>query len=205
MEVLLSFCLVVFFLALSPGPDNIYVLSVSIVEGFKYALYTILGLMTGCLIHTLLLSLGFSIIINKNDTLFYIIKSLGGFYLLFLAYKVYIDNNDVLLAEIKTERNLYKYYSRGITMNLLNPKVSLFFLALFPTFLFTNSLSTEIQFIILGSIFVIISFFVFSIIALLSSYFRNFLITNPKSTSFLKWTQFIVLVSLGIFVLFQKK
>ena len=69
MEVLLTFCLVVFFLALSPGPDNIYVLSVSIVEGFKYALFTILGLMTGCLIHTLFLSLGFSIIINQNDTL----------------------------------------------------------------------------------------------------------------------------------------
>ena len=136
MEDLLSFCLVVFFLAVSPGPDNIYVLSVSIVEGFKYALFTILGLMTGCLIHTLLLSLGFSIIINKNDTLFYIIKSLGGFYLLFLAYKVY-TNNKMFITEINTERNLYKYYLRGIH-NLLNPKVSLFFLALFPTFLFTN-------------------------------------------------------------------
>lgn len=205
MEVLLTFCLVVFFLALSPGPDNIYVLSVSLVEGFKYALFTILGLMTGCLIHTLFLSIGFSIIINQNDTLFFITKSLGGFYLLFLAYKVYTNKNGVLLAEINTDKNLLKYYSRGITMNLLNPKVSLFFLALFPTFLFTNSFSSELQFVILGSIFVIISFLVFSVIALLSSYFRSFLITNPKSTSFLKWIQFVVLVSLGIFVLFQKK
>lgn len=205
MEVLLTFCLVVFFLALSPGPDNIYVLSVSIVEGFKYALFTILGLMTGCLIHTLFLSLGFSVIINKNDTLFFIIKNLGGFYLLFLAYKVYTNNNDVLLSKINTDRSIVKYYLRGITMNLLNPKVSLFFFALFPTFLFTNSFSREIQFIVLGSIFVIISFLVFSIIALLSSYFKNFMITNPKSASFLKWTQFIVLVCLGVFVLFQKK
>ena len=129
MEVLLTFCLVVFFLALSPGPDNIYVLSVSIVVGFKYALFTILGLMTGCLIHTLFLSLGFSIIINQNDTLFFIIKILGGFYLLYLAFKVYTNINGVLLAEINTDKNLLKYYSRGITMNLLNPKVSLFFLA----------------------------------------------------------------------------
>ena len=137
--------------------------------------------------------------------LFFIIKILGGFYLLYLAFKVYTNRNGVLLAEINTDKNLLKYYSRGITMNLLNPKVSLFFLALFPTFLFTNSFSTELQFIILGAIFVIISFLVFSVIALLSSYFRSFLITNPKSTSFLKWIQFIVLVSLSIFVLFQKK
>ena len=88
-ETLLSFVFATATLAISPGPDNIFVLTQSIVNGKKYGLATVAGLMTGCIIHTTLVAFGVSEIINQNPKLFLIIKLLGAGYLLYLAYQVY--------------------------------------------------------------------------------------------------------------------
>ena len=76
-------------LAISPGPDNIYVLVQSIANGKSYGIATVCGLITGCIVHTTLLAFGVSAIIKANENLFFGIKLLGAFYLLYLAYKVF--------------------------------------------------------------------------------------------------------------------
>lgn len=205
MEVLITFFIAVFFLALSPGPDNIYVLSISITKGLKYGIITTLGLMTGCVIHTLFLAFGFTLVIKENNTLFTIVKTLGGLYFLFLAYKVYKNRTEFSLINSGDTKSVLKSYKIGVIMNLLNPKVSLFFLAFFPNFLFSEQLEIQYQFLILGFCFIIVSFSVFSLIAIASAKFRNIFIANTKSVSFLKWLQLGVLIALGIFILFQEK
>ena len=88
-EIILSFIIATSLLALTPGPDNIYVLMQSIVNGRKYGIATVLGLMTGCLIHTSVVAFGASVLLKQNPTLFFIIKLFGAIYLLYLAYKVF--------------------------------------------------------------------------------------------------------------------
>ena len=136
-EIIFSFAIATFILAISPGPDNIFVLTQSVVNGKKFGLATVLGLMSGCLLHTSLVAFGVSAIIEENETVFLMIKLFGASYLLFLAFKVYKANTNIVLSDaVKKNRTVFQMYKKGLLMNVLNPKVTTFFIAFFPQFLF---------------------------------------------------------------------
>ena len=107
MEVLISFVFAVTLLAISPGPDNVFVLMQSVIYGKKYGLATILGLMTGCIIHTIFLAVGISSIIKDNNNIFLGIKLFGAVYLLYLAYKVYRSSSVISVSTKKIENPRY--------------------------------------------------------------------------------------------------
>ena len=90
-------------------------------------------------------------------------------------------------------------------MNVLNPKVSIFFLAFFPGFLFSTTLSTITQFYVLGFIFMIVSFIIFSIIAVLSGLISEYIKKHKNVGFILKWLQIIVFVGIAIFILLSEK
>ena len=98
-EILLSFAFATSLLAISPGPDNIFVLTQSIVNGKKFGLATVCGLISGCLVHTTLLAFGISAVIKESEILFTGIKVLGAIYLIFLAYKVYKSDATITFSE----------------------------------------------------------------------------------------------------------
>jgi len=167
IDILITFFLTSLLLTLSPGPDIIYVISQSISKGIKPALMTSLGLTFGLLIHTFFVTIGLSLIISENDYIFNMIKLLGVFYFLYLIVLTFKNRN--IKKESIIENNSSNHFFRGLIMNLLNPKVSLFFIAFFPSFLFHNNLNNEIQFLILGSIFWMQATFVFLSVSLISS------------------------------------
>jgi threonine/homoserine/homoserine lactone efflux protein len=202
IETLLSFALATSVLAISPGPDNIFVLTQSIVNGKKFGLATVYGLITGCLIHTTLLAFGVSVIIKESQTLFFIIKLFGSFYLLYLAYKVYQSDATILLSSKNiSQKTTTELFKQGFVMNVLNPKVSIFFLAFFPGFLFSDSLSTVLQFYTLGFIFMFVSLLIFAAIAILAGTISKQIKTNSKIGVYLKWLQIIVFICIAIFIL----
>ncbi|MDG1994467.1 MAG: LysE family translocator, partial [Polaribacter sp.] len=130
IETLISFILATLSLAVSPGPDNIFVLTQSIVNGKKYGLATVYGLMSGCVIHTTLIAFGVSEIIKRNESLFLVIKLFGAGYLLYLAYVVFKSNSDIVFSTKNVQRkSTLKLFKIGFWMNVLNPKVTIFFLA----------------------------------------------------------------------------
>ncbi|WP_178988782.1 LysE family translocator [Winogradskyella schleiferi] len=201
-DILISFALATSALAISPGPDNIYVLVQSISNGKSYGLATVCGLITGCIVHTTLLAFGVSAIIKANENLFFGIKLLGAIYLLFLAYKVYKSNAEITLnSENVPKKSLKQLFVQGFFMNVLNPKVTIFFLAFFPGFLFSESMSTVIQFYVLGGIFMLVSFIIFSAIALLAGQIKTFTLNNKNSGLILKWLQIIVFIGIAVFIL----
>lgn len=202
IEVLFSFALATSALAISPGPDNIYVLVQSISNGKSYGLATVCGLITGCIIHTTLLAFGVSAIIKANENIFLAIKIFGAIYLLYLAFMVYKSDSEVdLEANGAPKKSLKALFVQGFFMNVLNPKVTIFFLAFFPGFLFSDSLSTVIQFYILGGIFMLVSFVIFSTIALLASEIKTYTLSNKNSGKVFKWLQIVVFVGIAIFIL----
>jgi len=203
-NILISFIAASALLAISPGPDNIYVLIQSITNGVKYGLATVFGLISGCLVHTSLVAFGVSALINKNETLFLSLKIFGASYLTYLAYKVFKSNSKISLSAKNTlEKNTFQLFKQGFIMNVLNPKVSIFFLAFFPGFLFSESMKIVNQFFILGFIFMGVSLVIFSLIAILSGTISNYLTQNSKSGSILKWLQIIVFIGIAIFILFS--
>ena len=202
IEILISFVFATAALAISPGPDNIYVLTQSVTNGKKFGLATTAGLITGCIVHTTLLAFGVSALIKENESIFLIIKILGAAYLLYLAYQVYkLDAKIQFNAEGVPQKSLKELFVQGFIMNVLNPKVTLFFLAFFPGFLFSEDLSTVVQFFVLGGVFMLVSFIIFSLIAILSSQIKQFTENNAKAPFIFKWLQIIVFIAIAIFIL----
>ncbi|MFK7813922.1 MAG: LysE family translocator [Maribacter sp.] len=205
-EILYAFMGATGMLAIFPGPDNIYVLMQSISNGKKYGLATVAGLMSGCLVHTTLLAFGVSAIINQSEQLFFIIKLLGAGYLFYLAFKVYRSSDVIKLSSEETpEKNLIQLFRQGFIMNVLNPKVTIFFLAFFPGFLFSESLGTVFQFYVLGFLFIAVSGVIFSLIAILSGLISEIIIKNANVGIILKWLQIIVFVGIAVYLLLSDK
>jgi threonine/homoserine/homoserine lactone efflux protein len=178
----------------------------SVTNGRAYGLATVAGLISGCIIHTTLVAFGVSAIIKNNDTIFLILKLLGATYLLYLAFNVYRNDSKVPLSNINVpQKTLKQLYKQGFIMNVLNPKVSIFFLAFFPGFLFSKTLSSVIQFYVLGLLFMLVSFIIFSLIALLAGSIADYLKSHKNFGRLLKWLQIIVFVGIALFILISEK
>jgi len=202
IETLISFILATLILAISPGPDNIFVLMQSIVNGRKFGLATVFGLMTGCVIHTSLVAFGVSAIIKQNEYLFLIIKIFGASYLLYLAYKVYKSDAEISFStENVQQKTALQLFKSGFLMNVLNPKVTIFFLAFFPQFLFSKTISIVIQFYVLGFLFILVSFIIFSTIAILGGKISTYLKNHKNIGLYLKWAQIVVFVLIAVLIL----
>lgn len=201
-NILLAFSLATAVLAISPGPDNIFVLMQSMVNGKKSGFSIIVGLMTGCLVHTSLLAFGVSVLLKQNPGIYYGIKVFGALYLLYLAYMVFKSSSNITLGKTEKEaKSNFNLFRQGFIMNVLNPKVTIFFLAFFPGFLFSEDLNTVVQFYILGILFIFVSTLVFGAIAILSGSIGNLIKLHTKVGLYLKWLQIIVFIGLAIYLL----
>ncbi len=201
LEALISFSLATLALSISPGPDNIYVLTQSLVNGSKSGIATTAGLISGCIVHTALLAFGVSAIITASEGIFYGIKVFGALYLLYLAYIVYKSDATVSIGDSAPKKSNTELFKRGVIMNLVNPKVMIFFLAFFPAFLWDPGENTTLQFFVLGITFMLISFVTFSTIALLAGSISKYLREHKTVGVGLKWLQILVFVGIAVFIL----
>ena len=178
----------------------------SIVNGKRYGLATVFGLISGCLVHTSLVAFGVSAIIKESDILFFILKLFGASYLLFLAFKIYKSNEALTLnSNAIPKKSMFQLFKQGFIMNVLNPKVSIFFLAFFPGFLFSDHLKTVYQFYILGFLFMLVSFIIFSAIAILAGVISEYIKQNSRIGLYLKWLQIIVFIGIAFLILISEK
>lgn len=200
LETLLSFSVATLALALSPGPDNIYVLTQSLANGTKSGIATTAGLISGCIVHTTLLAFGISAILIASEEIFYGIKVLGACYLLYLAFKVYKSDSSISINQNAPKKSYFELFKIGVVMNLVNPKVMIFFLAFFPGFLWDLEGNTVVQIYILGIVFMIVSFFTFSAVALLAGKISNLVLRKKSVEVFLKWLQILVFVGIAVYI-----
>ncbi|MEC9108654.1 MAG: LysE family translocator [Bacteroidota bacterium] len=180
-------------LTLMPGPDILFVISQSISKNKSTGILISLGLCTGLLIHTILLVFGLSYIISNN---YFIFQLFSSFYLLLLMLQ---ELN--LLPSIYSSRYNYNFnaaYLKGLVMNLINPKVILFFIAFFPAFLFSDSIDIKIQFAILGLIFFVQALIIFISVSYLSKRVFNLFNFSSKSSiiSYIKTLIYLLIVAL---------
>lgn len=197
-----SFLVASMLLTISPGPDNIYVLMQSIAHGKKYGIATAFGLVLGIIIHTSLIAFGVSAIIQNSPKLFFIIKLLGALYLLYLAYKVFKISSKIDLENSSVPKKpVIELIKQGFIMNILNPKVTIFFLAFFPAFIDVSSDNTIQEIYILGFIFMLQAFLIFSTFAIVADKSTTFLRDNKQFSTILKWTQIVVFVGIAVFIL----
>ena len=193
-------------MALSPGPDNIFVLSKTLYNGKRSGIFTVLGLVTGCLFHTTLVAFGISEFIRFDENIFDVIKLLGFSYMFFLAYKVFNSSVSFKIKKIEnTKQSSVNEFLTGLFMNILNPKVYFFFFSFFPAFLFSQpvELSYIYQFYILGALFMTTTLIVFLSIVFFSSVIAKHVIDFKVFHIFMKWIQISIFISIGFIILFS--
>ena len=200
--MLLYFIFASFLLAISPGPDNIYLTALTLKSGKIAGFLFLLGLITGCFVHTTLLAFGLNGLFFRNEVFFEIIKYIGAFYLLLLSYENY--KSEILNFYPKKNNKVFKYFKRGVLMNLLNPKVFLFFTLFFPNFIYSETSPFKFQILSLGLIFIVITFVVFGLIILFSDFIHKKFSSNKRFKIFAKYFNILVLLFIAILILFTE-
>jgi threonine/homoserine/homoserine lactone efflux protein len=168
IATLLGFFGVSLILGMTPGPDNIFVLTQSALRGRLAGLIVTLGLCTGLLVHTLAVSLGVAAIFQASAVAFNALKFIGAAYLLYLAWQAFRASATGIHMTQRSSLGAWQLYRRGIIMNITNPKVSIFFLAFLPQFADPARGSVTAQIMLLGGLFIIATLLVFGSIALLA-------------------------------------
>jgi len=167
-------------LILVPGPDLLFAVTQGMTSGKRAGILSAIGLSLGNIVHTLAAALGVSIIIKTSATVFTLFKIAGACYLFYLAYKSFKHRKDPIgLREGRPEsgRNLIL---KGFLMNVLNPKVAIFFLSFLPQFVNDKQGHAGLQLFILGMIFLILTGLIFGILAYFAGAFSQRLLSNSR-------------------------
>jgi len=184
-------------LTVAPGPDNIFVMTQGIARGRKPAIVTALGMCSGISVHTTAAAFGISAVFYSSAVAFNAVKYAGAAYLLYLAYKTLKDRS-VIKLNPADDRPSAALFRRGFIMNVLNPKVAMFFLAFLPQFVTPNTAHFPLEMLLLGSIFMVQAIIIFCLIGYFSGSLGSFLLARPGIAKYLDWLTAGVFASLGV-------
>ena len=212
IENYLGFVMAAILLNLTPGSDSMYIITRSISQGQTAGFYSVLGIISGILVHTLLAALGLSVLLANSPTAFMIVKYIGASYLCYLGVKMLMSKQQPLIGASLQENgkpsaktlDYWQIYKQGMLTNTFNPKVALFFLAFFPQFINPNYANSTLSFLLLGLTFAVTGFIWCLCLALLASKFSEKLRENPAIESILNKISGVVFIGLGIKLLTEK-
>jgi threonine/homoserine/homoserine lactone efflux protein len=188
-------------LTLAPGPDNMYLLAKSLASGARSGVALSAGLASGIVFHTTLVILGVAALLQSSPLAFTVLKFVGAAYLLYLAGKAFREHGELQLGEAGEGAPYLAIYRRGVLMNVLNPKVLLFFLAFLPQFVDTASEQVGWHIAMLGAVFALQAFAIFSLIALCAGRVRSFILGCKNINRILGIIQGVVLTAIALAIL----
>ena len=187
-------------LTLAPGPDILYLLTKSLSSGAKCGIILAAGLVSGIIFHTLLVMVGVAAVIQNSALAMTLLKIFGAAYLLFLAFNAFKEarrGKILSISQADSMSNLFSLYRRGILMNVLNPKVLLFFLAFLPQFV-KNSSDASWQIILLGVTFAAQAFVIFSGVAFFAGRLRKFILRKKNLGKIFAYVEAAVLAIIAV-------
>lgn len=192
-------------LTLAPGPDNLYLLTKSLSSGAKSGVILSAGLVSGIIFHTFLVMVGVATIIQNSAIAMNLLKIFGAAYLLFLAFKSFQAGRrgeKISMKKSDSHSAYFEIYRRGVLMNVLNPKVLLFFLAFLPQFVNLSSDSASFQIIFLGFTFAIQGFLIFSAIAIFAGKVRKIILKKKNLGQIFSYIEAAVLTLIAVTLIF---
>lgn len=203
-DIALSFFGVAVVLALSPGPDNIFVLTQSALSGRIAGLLVVLGLCTGLIGHTVAVAAGVAALFRASPAAFTALKIIGALYLLYLAWQSFRTPGAAATPSADADASVLRpvaLFRRGVIMNLTNPKVSLFFLAFLPQFTSPARGSVALQTLTLGALFMLATFLVFGAIAFFAGMIGERLRRSPQIQTLMNRIAGVIFAGLAVALL----
>ncbi|MBY0085735.1 LysE family translocator [Brevibacillus brevis] len=191
-------------LLIIPGPAVFYIMARSIDQGKKAGLVSVLGVSLGGSVHVLAGAIGVSAILMTSATAFHIVKYLGAAYLIYLGCKTLLSKADSTASDIPKapRKKLRKIFYESALVEVMNPKTALFFLAFFPQFISPTAGSVTAQFLLLGTIFIILAFVSDGLYAFLAASMRKRIVGSRASSKVMNRITGYLYIALGIFSAF---
>lgn len=203
---LLLFASIIVVLALTPGPDVIYITTRGIAQGRKAALLSTVGICIGYLVYTTLAALGLSAILQSSTIAFDIVRYAGAIYLVYLGIRAFLSKNlSSLTRGVVNPLPARRIVHQGILTSMLNPKGILVFAALLPQFVNPHLGGVPLQMTAFGLTFTLICLCVYGGYAYLSGRLGEKLATKPRFASVLSFLTGSVLIGLGARLLFLER
>ena len=175
-----EFLLTSLIVVLLPGTGVIYTLAIGLSRGFKASIAAAFGCTVGIVPAALASILGLAALLHTSAVLFQIIKILGVLYLFYMAWSILREDGALSVSEEKNKENYFSIAINGTMLNVLNPKLSLFFLAFLPQFVSASSLNPTASLLALAAVFMLMTFVVFVVYGACASLTRDYVITRPK-------------------------
>ncbi len=197
-EQFIAFLSAALLITLSPGPDNLMVLSIGATRGRLRGMAFGLGCALGCLSHTLLAALGVSALIAASPFAFTALKIAGGVYLIYLGWQALKRRGDSKVTSNHHQESTRTLFIRGVIANSINPKVVLFFLAFLPQFVITARGDTAWQIVQLGVIFTVQAMVIFAVLGFFAGHIGQWFNRNAKAGTWLDRIAGSIFIVLGL-------
>jgi threonine/homoserine/homoserine lactone efflux protein len=196
-DAMITFAIASLALLLIPGPAVIYILNRSVSDGREAGLAAVAGLELGNLIHVIAASAGLSAVLATSAAAFNVVKWLGAGYLVFVGVRTLLSRPAALDGDpfVVSRR---RSFVQGIVVNVLNPKVALFFLSYLPQFIDPDNGAAWTQALVLGSIFVLIGCLTDGTYALTASALRSVLLSGRTLPFVQRYVAGTVFIALGL-------
>jgi threonine/homoserine/homoserine lactone efflux protein len=186
-------------LNITPGQDTLYIVTRSVAQGRRAGLWSVLGISTGSVVHTLAAAFGLSAILATSASAFTVVKFAGAGYLVFLGVKMLLERPSAASPGVEPalpHESSWGIYRAAMLTNVLNPKVALFFLAFLPQFAEPGHF-TE-QALLLGAVFVVLAILSDGTYAMISGSLGHFLRGQPRFLTAQRWVSGSVYIGLGV-------
>ncbi len=184
-------------LTIAPGPDNLQVLARGISQGRVAGVVAALGFAVGCLLHTALAALGIAAALRASPVAFDAIRIAGGVYLIWIGIQALRVRGAFSLSKEGGDARKWAIFRQSVLGNVMNPKVTLFFLVFLPQFVDADS-KPEIQMALLGVIFMLQTAVIFGAIGLSSGFIGQWLLRRPRTGIWLNRLAGMVFILIGV-------
>ena len=176
-----EFLLTSLVVVLIPGTGVVYTINTGLTLKWRASIAAAVGCTLGIVPHILASVLGLSALLNMSAQVFSILKIAGSMYLLYLAWNMWREAGKLEISKKSTEISTMQIAVKAIVINLLNPKLTIFFFAFLPLFISKNSSSLTIEMIKLSVVFMFMTFLIFALYGILASGISSYLLNSSKA------------------------
>jgi threonine/homoserine/homoserine lactone efflux protein len=193
-----EFLLASLVVVLIPGTGVVYTITTGLTLKWRASIAAALGCTLGIVPHILASTLGLSALLNLSAQVFSVLKWAGALYLLYLAWSMWRAAGTLEINRKSIETSFAKIIIKAITINLLNPKLTIFFFAFLPLFVSKDSSSPTMEMIMLSAVFMGITFIVFALYGILASGISAYLTNSPRAVKGLQQTFAVILAGFAV-------
>ena len=201
----LNFFVTCLIVVLIPGTGVIFTVSTGLTAGKRASLFAALGCTAGIIPHLLASILGLSALLHTSALAFDLLKYAGVAYLPYVAYATWRDRSAFAVSDTPVVASARSLMLRGLLMNILNPKLTIFFLAFLPQFVAPGSTAPTVQMLVLSGVFMAMTLAVFVMYGLLANVFRRAVLESPRVQNWLRRSFSAAFAGLGLNLAFAQR